>query len=130
MNDSGGAPQDDPSVSAVRSLARTLLGFAETRARIAASEFEEQVLRFLEVAAWAVAALFFFAIALLLVSVFIILIFWDSNRVLASALLASLFIVAGGFSALMVRACLVARPKFLVATLAELEKDRQKLHRS
>lgn len=135
MNEAGGGPRDsravrDPSESAVRSFARSLLSFAETRARIAASEFEEQVLRILEVAAWAVAAVFFFAIALLLASLFIVLVFWDSNRLLAAGLLVFVFVVSGGFSALMVRSCLASRPKFLAATLAELEKDRQKLHRS
>lgn len=124
----GTAPESAPS-STVRSAVRTLLSFAETRARLAANEFEEQVLRLLEVAAWAVAAVFFFAIAVLLVSLFIILVFWDANRVLAAGLLAGLFIAGGGISVMMVRACLAARPKFLAATLAEFEKDRQKMGR-
>jgi uncharacterized membrane protein YqjE len=129
----GGAGPDPASPSApsstVRSAVRTLLSFAETRARLAANEFEEQLLRLLEVAAWAVAAVFFFAIAVLLVSLFIVLVFWDSNRVLAAGLLAGLFIAGGGASALMVRACLAARPKFLAATLAEFEKDRQRMQK-
>ncbi len=124
----GQAPASAPS-STVRSAVRTLLSFAETRARLAANEFEEQLLRLLEVAAWAVAAVFFFAIAVLLVSLFIILVFWDANRVLAAGLLAGLFVAGGGVSVMMVRACLAARPKFLAATLAEFEKDRQKMGR-
>lgn len=124
----GPAPASAPT-STVRSAVRTLLSFAETRARLAANEFEEQLLRLLEVAAWAVAAVFFFAIAVLLVSLFIILVFWDANRVLAAGLLAGLFIAGGGVSVMMVRACLAARPKFLAATLAEFEKDRQRMGR-
>jgi uncharacterized membrane protein YqjE len=120
------APTSAPS-STVRSAVRTLLSFAETRARLAANEFEEQVLRLLEVAAWAVAAVFFFAIAVLLVSLFIVLVFWDANRILAAGLLAGLFIAGGGVSVMMVRSCLAARPKFLAATLAEFEKDRLKM---
>ena len=127
----GGAGPDQAAASApsstVRSTVRTLLSFAETRARLAANEFEEQVLRLLEVAAWAVAAVFFFAIAVLLVSLFIVLVFWDANRILAAGLLAGLFITGGGVSVMMVRSCLAARPKFLAATLAEFEKDRQKM---
>lgn len=130
MSDSGGAPQGEPATSAVRSVVRSLLSFAETRARIAASEFEEQLLRLLEVAVWAVAALFLFAIALLLIAFFIVLVFWDSNRLLAAGLLAGLFASAAGFSALMVRNCMAARPKFLAATLAELEKDRERMRQS
>ena len=73
------APASAPS-STVRSTVRTLLSFAETRARLAANEFEEQLLRLLEVAAWAVAAVFFFAIAVLLVSLFIVLVFYGEVR--------------------------------------------------
>lgn len=120
------APASAPS-STVRSTVRTLLSFAETRARLAANEFEEQLLRLLEVAAWAVAAVFFFAIAVLLVCLFIVLVFWDSNRILAAGLIAGLFVAGGGASVLMVRSCLAARPKFLAATLAEFEKDRQRM---
>ena len=120
------APASAPS-STVRSTVRTLLSFAETRARLAANEFEEQLLRLLEVAAWAVAAVFFFAIAVLLVCLFIVLVFWDSNRILAAGLIAGLFVAGGGVSVLMGRSCLAARPKFLAATLAEFEKDRQRM---
>lgn len=125
-----GAPQAQPAPSStVRSAVRALLSFAETRARLAANEFEEQLVRLLELAAWAVAAVFFFAIAVLLVSLFIVLVFWDANRVLAAGLLAGLFIAGGGVSVLMVRSCLAARPKFLAATLAEFEKDRQRMQK-
>lgn len=113
----------------MRSVVRTLLSFAETRARIAASEFEEQILRIVEIAAWAVSTVFFFALALLLVSLFIVLLCWESNRELATGLLAALFIAGGGISALMVRACLASRPKFLSATLAELDTDRRRMQK-
>ena len=113
--------------STVRSIVRALLSFADTRARLAASEFEEQLLRILEIAVWAVAAVLCLSIALLLVSLFIVLMFWETHRELAAGLLAGLFIAAGGASVLMVRGCLAARPKFLAATLAELDKDRQRL---
>ena len=115
------------SSSTVRSVVRTLFSFVETRTRIAASEIEEQLLRTLEIAAWAMAAVFFFAIAVLLVSLFIVLMLWDSHRELAAGLLAALFIAGGSMSVLMVRSCLAARPKFLSATLAELDKDRQRV---
>ena len=113
--------------SPIRSAVRSLLSFAETRARIAATEFEEQLLRIFEVAAWAMAAFFCFSIALALVALLIVMVFWDANRELAAGLLAALFIAAGGFSVIMLRACLAARPPFLSATLVELDKDRQRM---
>src|SRR5471030_1697347 len=109
-----GGPPDGAGSSSVRSALRTLLAFAETRARLAANEFEEQALRILEVAVWAAAALLLSAIALL----FVVLVFWDSNRLLAAGLVAALFVAGGAVCAMMMRAGLAARPKFLAATLA------------
>ena len=135
MSETGGSPRQDgaaardPAESAVRTVARSLLSFVETRTRIAASEFEEQLLRLVEVAVWAVAAMFLLGIGATLLSLFIVLVFWDSNRVLAAGLLAVLFLAGGGFSALMARTCLAARPKFLATTLAELGKDRERLQK-
>ena len=125
----GGPPEgaDGAGASSVRSALRTLLSFAETRARLAANEFEEQVLRLLEVGVWAAAALLFSAIALVFIALFVVLVFWDSNRLLAAGLVAAFFVAGGAVSALMVRAGLAARPKFLAATLAELQKDREKI---
>jgi uncharacterized membrane protein YqjE len=125
----GGPPEgaDGAGASSVRSALRTLLAFAETRARLAANEFEEQVLRLLEVAVWAASALLLFAISLVFIASFIVLVFWDSNRLLAAGLVAAFFVAGGVVSALMVRSGLAARPKFLAATLAELHKDRDKM---
>lgn len=132
---SGGVPQaaasvqDATSPSSARSALRTLLAVAETRARLAANELEEQGLRLLEITVWAAVALLFFAIALVMVSFFVVLVFWDSNRLLAAGLVAAFFLMGGTASVLMVRAGLAARPAFLAATLAELHKDRNQAAR-
>lgn len=127
--DEGASVQDAGLPSSVRSALRTLLALAETRARLAASELEEQGLRILEVMVWAAAALLFFAIALILVALFVVLVFWDSNRLLAAGLVAGFFVAGGVVSVLMVRAGLAARPQFLAATLAEIHKDREQAAR-
>jgi uncharacterized membrane protein YqjE len=110
-----------------RELARTLLSFAETRTRLAATELEEQSIRLVEILLWVGAALFFFGVTLLFVAVLIVLHFWDSNRLLAAGLIAALFAGAGIASALVVRARMLARPKFLAATLTELQRDKERL---
>ena len=110
----------------VRASLRTLLAVAEARAQLAANELEEQALRLLEVAVWAAAALLLTAIALVFAALFVVLMFWDSNRLLAAGLVAGLFAASGAVSALMVRSGLAARPKLLAATLAEFQKDRQR----
>ena len=114
-------------LGSVRELARTLLSFAETRTRLAATELEEQAVRLLEILIWLAAALFFAGVALAFLAVLIVLAFWDSNRLLAAGLLSAIFLGAGTVAALIARARMLERPKFLAATLAELERDREKI---
>jgi len=110
-----------------RELARTLLSFAETRTRLAVTELEEQSIRLVEILLWLAAALFFAGVSLLFIAVLIVLHFWDSDRLLAAGLIAALFVGAGLLSALMVRWRMRERPKFLAATLAELQRDKERL---
>jgi uncharacterized membrane protein YqjE len=114
-------------LGSVRELARTLLSFAETRARLAVTELEEQAARVAEILLWAATALFFFAITVVFVAILVVLLFWDSNRVLAAGLLAVLFAGIAAFATLAARARLRERPKFLAATLAELKQDRERI---
>jgi len=116
-------------LGSVRELARTLLSFAETRARLAATELEEQAVRLAEIIVWVAVALFLLGVALLFLAVVIVLLFWDSNRLLAAGLVAALFLGSGGTAALIARSRMRERPKFLAATLAELELDRERIIR-
>ena len=111
----------------VREFAHTLLSFALTRARLAATELEEQGVRLVEILIWFAVALFFFGIAIVFAAVVVVLLFWDSNRLLAAGLLAALFVSAGAGAALFAQHCMRARPKLLAATIAELERDRDTL---
>lgn len=107
----------------VRELARSLLAFAETRARLAATEFEEQAVRIAEIAVLAAAALFFLGLGLQFIALMVLLAFWNSNPVLAATLMALLFLGLAAAAVLVARARMRERPKFLSATIAELKKD-------
>lgn len=111
----------------IRDLARTLLAFAETRARLAATEVEEQATRLSEILLWVAAAIFFAGGALMFISVTIVLLFWDANRLLAAGLLAGAYAAAAGVAFLVARSRIRERPPFLGATIAELEKDRKRI---
>lgn len=111
----------------VREFARTLLSFVLTRTRLAATEVEEQAVRLVEILIWLAVALLFLAVAVVFVAIVIVLMFWDSNRLLATGLLATLFVAIGAGAALIARTRWLERPKLLAATLAELERDRQTL---
>lgn len=128
MPEAGRTPRG-VAFSPVRRLARTLISFVETRGRLAASELEEQALRLAEAAVWALAALLFAGIALVMLSFIAVLLFWDSHPALAAALVCLLWIGAAAACALVALARMRERPKLLAVTLEELAKDRARFEK-
>lgn len=114
-------------LGSVRELARTILAMVETRARLAATELEEQAVRLVEVATWFALAILFLSVALVFFSLLVLIAFWDTHRLLAAALLAILYLVVGGTAMLVARARLRDRPPLFSATLEELGKDLEHL---
>jgi uncharacterized membrane protein YqjE len=117
-------------LGSIRELARSVVAFAETRARLAGSELEEQWLRWYEIVIWTLLALFFLGMGLVLASALIVLVFWDEHRVLAAALLTALYAGAGALSLGVSRKRLRERPRLFAATIAELTKDRERIERA
>lgn len=94
-----------------------------TRLELAAVEFQEDARRLLGHVVWALLAAFLAAGALMLGALFVILLFWDSYPLQATAGMAILFAAAAVLILLKVRAALNAQAPLLSATLAELRKD-------
>jgi uncharacterized membrane protein YqjE len=114
-------------LDSLRNFAQTLIGAVQTRLELFSNELEEQGARLARIALlWALAA-FCFALAIVLGSVLIVVMFWDTNRVMVLALLTGAF-TAGGLVALLIgRSALASRPKALAGTIAELARDRAAL---
>ena len=72
-------------------------------------------------------AAFCLGLAVILFVSFIVVLFWDTDRLLAIGVLAGVFAIGGIAACLLLRAAVSQRPKFLSATLAELRKDRTKI---
>lgn len=108
---------------AVRRIGGTLLDMLQTRLELAAVEIEEESRRLLGYFVLALLALILFGLAMLLVSLAIVLVFWDSYRLEAAIALAALFGVAAGMVGLKLRADFTSRPRLLAATVGELNKD-------
>lgn len=105
----------------------TLLVIVQTRLELLASELDEERLRFEQTLLYAGIALFFFALSILMLTVLIVVAFWDSQRLLVIGSLAGLFFIAG----LLVWGALhrIAKKRHLLfsASLAELSSDREQL---
>ncbi len=108
-------------------LGRTFLAVVQTRIEIFASEIDEERARLARIAVLAAIAALCIALAVVLAVFFLVVLFWDTDRLLAIGVLAGAFAVGGIVACLGLRAAISQRPKFLSATLAELRKDRTKL---
>ena len=104
-------------------IGATLLAMVRTRLALAAVEAQEEAQRVLGFAAWTLFAAFLGAGAFMLVALFVIVLFWDTHRLLAIGAMAALFALAAVLILARVRAAFAARPPMMAATLAELNKD-------
>ena len=86
-------------------LGATLLSMVQTRLELAAIEMEEESRRLLGYFALVLLSLVLFGVAMLLVSLTIILVFWDTYRVQAALGLAMLFGAAAFMAGMKLRAC-------------------------
>ncbi len=113
-----------------RQLGATFVGLLHTRIEIVATEFEEERVRLRQGLLLAIVSGFCLAVASLLAVMFLVVLFWDTHRLIAIGVLFLVFVGIGG-------GCIVAlvrnartRPKLFSATLGELAKDGERLRRS
>jgi uncharacterized membrane protein YqjE len=114
-------------LESTKRVAGTLLAMFQTRLELLSNEIEEERLRLKQMLFYASIALFFFGLSIMLLTVLIVVVFWDSHRLLVLANLAALYFIVG---LLLWNALLHAskqRPKLFSASLAELSNDRDQL---
>ena len=116
-------------LGSLRDLAKTFVALIETRIEIFASEIDEERTRLARVVVLAVVAAFCLGLAVVLLVLFVVVVFWDTNRLLAIGLIAILFALGALVALLALRSAVRQQPKFLSATLAELRKDGKEFDR-
>ena len=115
-------------VQSLRNLAATLVALLRTRFDLLVTELEEERIRLLQLLFWAAAALFFFGVGILLLTILLVAVFWDSShRITAIVVLACVFLAAGFGVAIGVRNRMHARPRLFSASLDELARDKDQL---
>jgi len=117
-------------LESLRGLAKTFVALVQTRLEIFASEFEEERTRLARIVMLAVVAAFCLGLAIVLLVLLVVVVFWDSNRLLAIGVIAGLFALGALAALVKLRAVSKHRPKFPSTTLAELHKDAKELERS
>jgi uncharacterized membrane protein YqjE len=111
----------------IKHLAQTLLGAAQTRLEILATEIEEERVRLEQMLLVALGAVFCLGMGVVLSVGFVVVYFWDTHRLAAVGLLAAGFLAAGVVCAWILRDKVRTRPKAFAITRGELAKDRDML---
>lgn len=101
----------------------SLLAMVQTRAELASVELQEEAQRALRYLVLSLAALFLAAMTVILITFFVILLFWDENPLTAVAVLAVLYGAGAILLMAKVKSEVSSRPALLAQTLAELRKD-------
>jgi uncharacterized membrane protein YqjE len=114
-------------MQSLRRLAATLIEAVHTRLELAATEIEEERLRILQLLLWGALSLFFLALGLVMLTFFVVLVFWETDRVLVTFLIAAIYLIIGAVLAFQARARARQKSRLFAATLAELDKDRDRL---
>jgi uncharacterized membrane protein YqjE len=111
----------------LRSSFATLIDIGATRLELAATEYEEERLRLLQLLISTITTLLLLSMTVLLATTFVIVLMWDSHRLLAIGILVMAFALATVASALGWRRRLSQQPAFMAATVAELQRDADAL---
>jgi len=111
----------------LRNLAATLVALLQNRLELLVTDLEEERIRLLQLLFWAAGALFFFALGVLMVTMLIVLLLWDSHRIVGVAVLAGVFLAIGVGLAIGVRNRMHVRPRLFSSSLDELAKDKDRL---
>lgn len=114
-------------LQSLRNFAATLVALLQTRFDLLATELEEERLRLAQVLLWGCVALVFLVLGVVMLTFFVVALFWDTHRVLVSGLLALIYLAIGVAAALVARSRARARSKLFSASLAELATDREQL---
>ena len=116
---------NDGLLGSLKRLTNTCIGIVHTRLELLSTDLEEGRERLISLLAMTFVALFCLCFGMVLLAILIVVLFWDTHRLLVLSLLTGLFIVTGGIiGALAIRA-LKSMPRMFEASLAELVKDHQ-----
>ena len=111
----------------LKRVAGTIFSIAQTRLELLANELEVERLHFEQTLLYSGIALFFFGLSIMLLTAFIVVAFWDSQRLLVIGCLATLFFIAGLLVWNASRNLIRKKPKLFSASLTELSSDRNQL---
>lgn len=114
-------------LASLQRLTATLLDILQTRVEIVATEFEEERARLQELLVFGILTLFFVGVGLTLFTLFVVMLYWETQRLAVLGGLALFYLGLGGLAGIVLYRRLKSRPRLFATTLSELVKDRDQL---
>lgn len=114
-------------LGSVKRLLSTLTSIASTRLELLVNELHEERLHWEQMLLYFLSALFFLGMGIILLTFFVVVVFWDTHRLAALAGLSALFLLSGVLLAQKLLVISRAKSKLFSESLAELAKDREHL---
>lgn len=111
-------------MESLKRMAGTLLVILQTRIELLSNEMEEERLHIGQIFLYGGIALLFFGLTIMLLTMFVLVLFWDSHRLLVLGGFAALFFVAGLLAYNALRRVARKKSKLFSTSLAELANDR------
>ena len=122
-----GMSRGESLLASLRGLIHTLLAIARTRFALIANELEEQGIWAARIAIYVLAAALCFFFAAGLAVAFVVVLFWETHRLLALGAMFALFLAGAVGMLVALKSALAQRPKVLSTLLAEIDKDEAAL---
>ncbi len=114
-------------LDSLKTLTATVVAMAYNRLHLLSADIEIARERVFSLLITVIVSLFFLCFGVLLLSIFIVVIFWDTHRLLALGTLTGLFLGVGGLLLMRAMSAIKKMPATFEASLAELAKDHAQL---
>ena len=124
---SNAQPSAEGLLGSLKSITALVVAIAHNRLNLLSTDLEIAREQTVSVLMMVLVALFCLCFGALLLALFVVVIFWDTHRLIALGGVTGLFIVIGGVSLWRVLKALKAMPATFEASLAELAKDYTQL---
>jgi uncharacterized membrane protein YqjE len=121
------AEQSAGLIDSLKRLASTLTSIVSTRLELLANELQEERLHLTQMLLYALLAIFCFGMGLLLLTIFVVVSFWDDHRLAVLGGLSILFFVLSFLMAMVLRVRAQSKSKLFSFSITELAKDREQL---
>ena len=114
-------------LGSLRSLSSLVVAIAHNRLNLLSTDLEIAREQMVSVLIMVLVSLFCLCFGALLLALFVVVIFWDTHRLLALGSVTGLFLLVGGVYLLRVIRALKRMPATFEASLSELAKDYRHL---